>query len=194
MKKVVVRVTFDMVHDAEKHITEAKENWRHCKMTYKELQEKIARLETELTEVKEKIAALPKRADGVFKPQDGQKYWFISGAGGVYEGWWNDHQVDHNRYAIGNCFPNKQAAKDVVRALKLTQKARETQNGFVPDWENGEQNKYFLDFHMGGIRIMYHVSRNIAPIFGFWEGESACEQFIDENEKDLLWFFTEYRR
>ena len=161
----------------------------------KELREKIARLEIELARVKEVAEAMKKRVyGGVFKPEDEEKYWSIMSVGDVSEEWWNDNLFDHDHYTIGNCFPTEQSAEDTVRVLKLTQKARETQNGFVPDWENFEQNKYVLHFDMGDILIMYHVSRNIAPIFGYWEDESVCEQFIDENEKDLIWFFTEYRR
>ena len=64
----------------------------------------------------------------------------------------------------------------------------------MPDWEDDAQTKYFLNFHMGDIGIIDYYSVNIAPIFGFWEDESTCEQFIDENYEDLKWFFTEYRR
>ena len=164
-------------------------------MTYTELQKKITHLEIELTEVKEMAVAMKKRADGgVFKPDGGEKYWCISGAGGVYEGWWNNHQVDHNRYAIGNCFPTEQSAKDAVRVLKLTQKARESQGDFVPDWEDSTQNKYLLSFNSGDIYVTRNWTTNVASIFGYWEERSMCEQFIDENREDLLWFFTEYRR
>ena len=165
-------------------------------MTYKELKEKIARLETELAEVKEMAVAMKKRADGggAFKPENGQRYWSFTRVGGVSSDWWNNHKFDYERYAIGNCYPTKQSAEDTVRVLKLIQKARETQDGFVPDWEDPIQHKYFLDFHMGDIGVADHPSINVSPIFGFWEDKSACEKFIDENEKDLLRFFTEYRR
>ena len=164
-------------------------------MTYKELKEKIARLETELTEIKEMAVAMKKRVDGgVFKPKNGQKYWYITHSGILTNDQWDDHWADHGRYEIGNCFPTEQAAEDAMRALKLTQKARESQDGLVPDWEDLTQHKYFLDFHRGDIGISDFLSLNIAPVFGYWEDESACKKFIDENEKDLLWFFAEYRR
>ena len=81
-----------------------------------------------------------------------------------------------------------------ARTLKLIPKAKESQDGFVPDWENWEQNKYALYFEMGDIHIMQYTSRNIAPKFGFWEDKSVCEEFIDENHDELIWFFTEYKR
>lgn len=165
-------------------------------MTYKELKEKIARLETELAEVKEMAVAMKKRADGggAFKPENGQRYWSFTRVGGVSSDWWNNHKFDYERYAIGNCYPTKQSAEDAVRVLKLIQKARESQNGFVPDWENMEQTKRTLHFDGEGIRVRIYTLWNTASIFGYWEERSMCEQFVDENREELLWYFTEYRR
>lgn len=164
-------------------------------MTNKELREKIARLETELTEVKEMAEAMKKRTDGgVFKPEGGQKYWYISGSGEIYESWWENYPTDYNRYAIGNCFPTEQSAEDAVRVLKLIQKARESQDDFVPDWEDAVQYKYFLSFNSGDIYAAINWTTNVVSKFGYWENRSVCEQFIDENREELLWYFTEYRR
>lgn len=149
-----------------------------------------------LKELTEKVEELKSSIDdgGVSKPQDGQKYWFISASTGAYESQWENHPIDHDRYSIGNCHLTKQSAEDTVRALKLIQKARESQNGFVPDWEDDAQTKYFLNFHMGDIGITDYYSINLAPTFGFWEDELACEQFIEDNHNEFIWFFTEYRR
>ena len=164
-------------------------------MTYTELQKKITHLEIELTRVKEIAEAMKKRDDGgVFKPQDGPKYWYVSGSGEVYTDQWSNCPINHDHHSIGNCFPTEQSAEDAVRALKLTQKARESQDGFVPDWEKLTQNKFFVCLDKGLICVASHLSWNQAPIFGFWEDESECDRFIDENYEDLSWFFTEYRR
>lgn len=166
-------------------------------MTNKELLEKIARLEAELAEVKEKAEAMKKGADGgLFKPEDGEKYWFASGSRGVYESRWENHPIDHDRYAIGNCFPTKQATEDAIRVLKLIQKARESQNGFVPDWGNAVQDKYSLIFESvdNDVYVTSDQLITMAPIFGYWGVRLACGQFIDENHKELIWFFTEYQR
>ena len=164
-------------------------------MTNKELKEKIARLETELEEMKKMAMAMKKRVDGgVFEPQDGQKYWYVSGSGEVYTDQWSNCPINHDHHSIGNCYPTKQSAEDAIRVLKLTQKARETQNGFVPDWENGEQTKRTLHFDGEGIRVRIYTLWNTASIFGYWEERSMCEQLVDENREELLWYFTDYRR
>ena len=159
-----------------------------------ELKEKITHLETELAEVKEKVAALPKRVGGVFKPEDRERYWYISQAGEADTSWWDNYHVDHDRYAIGNCFPTKQSAEDTVRVLKLIQKARVSQDGFVPDWEDSTQDKYLMYSDGSRISTTGFSSTNTSPILGFWKNKSACDQFIKDNHDELLWFFTEYRR
>jgi len=166
-------------------------------MTNKELKEKIARLETELAEAKKMAVAMKKRADGcVFKPKFEQTYWFISGVREIDLEKWCNLPMQNIHYSIGNCFPSRQSAEDTVRVLKLIRKARESQDGFIVDWENWMQNKYVLYFNTEEkeLRITNHISINAAPIFGYWEDESACERFIDENSDELIWYFTEYRR
>lgn len=164
-------------------------------MKIKELQKKITCLEAKLAEVKEMAEAMKKRADGgVFKPEDGQEYWCLISTGEVTEEWWYDNPFDHDRYAIGNCFPTEQVGEDAVRVLKLIRRAREAQDGFVPDWKDFEQNKYQVYFDSGEIHVANLHTANMAPIFGYWEDESVCEQFIRDNHDELIWFFTEYRR
>lgn len=163
-------------------------------MTNKELQEKIARLETELAEVKKTAEAMKKKADGgLFKPEYGQVYSYIMHSGIVTNDQWNDHCFDRSRYEIGNCYPTKQAAEDTVRVLKLVQKAKESQGGFIPDWEDMLQNKYSVRFFTGDIEISVCQLHNEASMFGYWEYRYACEQFVKDNREELLWFFSEKR-
>lgn len=163
-------------------------------MTNKELQEKIAHLEAELAEVKEMAVAMKKKVDGVFKPEYGEDYWYISAEGTTFVDNWGGDSIECAQYAIGNCFPTEQAAEDAVRVLKLIQKARESQGEFVPDWEDTTQYKYRLYFDIGGIYVTRNCATNPASIFGYWENESVCDKFIIENRDELIWYFTEYHR
>ncbi len=153
-----------------------------------------------LKELTEKVEELKNSIDdgGVFKPEDGEEYWIISDTGGTFDSqWvdWVDTRTDEGRYAIGNCFSTRKSAEDAVRVLKLIQKARESQDGYVPDWKDKTQSKYHFYFESGEIHILtIHFTVDVAPIFGYWEDESVCEQFIRENSDELIWFFTEYKR
>lgn len=189
MNKKNVNFIVDAFHNLTEEMKELTEDsdraFRNLTEGMKELTEKVEELKNSID------------GGGVFKPEDGEEYWIISDTGGTFDSqWvdWVDTRTDEGRYAIGNCFSTRKSAEDAVRVLKLIQKARESQYGFVPDWEHSTQRKYSLYFDRVEIWVTSHISLNIAPIFGFWEDESECEQFIRENSDELIWFFTEYKR
>lgn len=165
-------------------------------MTNKEFREKIDRLEAELAEVKKMAEGMKKRADGggAFKPEYKEAYWHIDSDGGVYSDLWKNYNFDKNLYSMGNCFPTKQAAEDTVRVLKLIQKARESQSGFAPDWDDETQNKYSLKLKFGNISIENCPLINRASTLGYWRDKSECDKFAKDNHDELIWFFTEYKR
>ena len=164
-------------------------------MTNKEFREKIDRLKAELAELGEKVEAMNRvGSGGVFKPEYKQKYWLTSGAGEISEDEWDDAWLDERRYAMGNCYPTREAVEDTIRVLKLIQKARGSQGGFVPDWEDETQYKYSLIFKFGNIIIENCRLINTASIFGYWRDKSACGEFASDNYKELVWFFKEYQR
>lgn len=168
---------------------ELKEKIAHLEKLWSEVEERSHRLEVELKEVKKVIDG-----SGVFKPEYKEDYWYIDNDGGVYSDLWENYNFDKNIYSIGNCFPTEQLARDTVRALKLIQKARESQEGFVPDWGDATQDKYSLNFNGSWMDTAIYNLLNIAPIFGFWNDESVCKQFIQENHEELIWFFMEHKR
>ena len=138
----------------------------------------------------------PCNNEGVFKPEYEQTYWFISQSweGEVDIDQWSDHQFDENRYAVGNCFPSRESAEDTVRALKLIQKARESQDGFAPDWDDETQYKYSLRLKFGNIGIENYRLTNAASALGYWRDKSVCDKFVADNHHELTWFFKEYQR
>lgn len=164
-------------------------------MKLKELEEKIAQLETELAQVKKIAEGLKNKTDnkGVFKPKNKQVYWYILDGDTIRSEWWNNYPVDRDYYEIGNCFSSRESAEDAVRTLRLIQKARELQDGFIPDWEDMLQNKYSVRFFTGDIEISVCQLHNEASMFGYWEHRHACEQFVKDNYEELVWFFSEKR-
>lgn len=172
-------------------------------MTNKELHEEIICFGNELAELEEKrrrlevkLEELKKRVDGggVFKPKNKQEYWYIVDGNTVRSQWWNDLLVNYDYYEIGNCFPSRESAKDTVRALKLIQRARESQDGFAPDWEDETQYKYSLRLKFGNIGIENYRLTNASSALGYWSDKSVCDKFVTDNHHELTWFFKEYQR
>ena len=53
-----------------------------------------------------------------WKPEVDQTYYGIGIGGSVYSEYWNDLDVDHDRFNLGNCFQTKEEAEQVVEYLK----------------------------------------------------------------------------
>lgn len=163
-------------------------------MTNKELQEKIIQLESELAKMKKRAEVLSNNDNRAFKPKYAEIYWYITNTGTASKVWWDNNEIDNHRYSVGNCYPTRRLADDTVQMLKLIQKAKESQGEFMPDWEDEEQEKYYLYFENNQMRTGSNFSMNVAPIFGYWKEKEMCKKFIRENREELVWFFTEYKK
>lgn len=53
-----------------------------------------------------------------WKPELGQKYYFLDSDGRVYNNLWDDDPVDDGRFKIDNCFQTREEADRVVEYLK----------------------------------------------------------------------------
>ena len=52
--------------------------------------------------------------------------------------------VDYDRYAIGNYFQTKEEAQALADYLKALAVVRDDAKGFVPDWSNNKQSKFYV--------------------------------------------------
>ena len=53
-----------------------------------------------------------------WKPDTGQKYYFLDAKGFAFSSIWDDDFIDSSWFEIGNCFQTKEEAKRVVEYLK----------------------------------------------------------------------------
>lgn len=53
-----------------------------------------------------------------WKPELGQKYYFLDGGGFVYDNRWDDDSVDHGRSEIDNCFKIEEEVERAIEYLK----------------------------------------------------------------------------
>lgn len=72
-----------------------------------------------------------------WKPEADQTYYGIGIGGSVYSEYWNDLDVDHDRFNLGNCFQTKEEAERVVEYLKALAVVRgDATSKFVKDGNN----------------------------------------------------------
>lgn len=160
-------------------------------MTNEELEQKVKRLEEQLTEVR--IELLERKANKkpyeVEVPEDVDEYVYIVGSGNIYDA---DELVYDIKdiYKRGVIFKNEEEAvrydKERVLLFKLHQWAEEHNGSWKPKWE-GNGVKWY---------VMYETDRDILKTnwcvccrqftkLPYFKSEEIAKQFIKEFSKEI---------
>ncbi len=116
-------------------------------MTQKEKDEKLNELNVQLAEAEKRTQKIRDELDELSKvqieprprrwrPNWGQKYYFINATGSVTCDIWYNGMDDIHRFAIGNCFETEEEAKFVVERLKVIAKLSEFAEPDDRQWED----------------------------------------------------------
>ena len=110
---------------------------------------KLQELEQKYEELGKEIEKLKNEKKGKrWKPDCGEKYYYLGLFGHVGELKWENCFEDQYLYSQGNCFKTEQEAKEQSENLKtkaeLRALAEELNGDEVIDWENFTQSKYHL--------------------------------------------------
>lgn len=94
------------------------------------------------TEVGEEFAKqnpeLVEEVGGRWKPEYGQKYWFIGHRGSVVWETWDDDDFDNWHYIQGNCFATEEECTRYKQKLEAIAEMRELAEGY--EWRRGKAN------------------------------------------------------
>ena len=104
-------------------------------MNRKEYEERIAKLEKELKELKE-----AEIEDDEF-PRLGEQYCFVDTDGYVVYAHWGDNTIDNYRKDFLRIFKTK---KECERYLEIQKAFKDESKNFEPNWKDGNQTKYCL--------------------------------------------------
>ena len=82
-------------------------NYSHIVPDWQLVNTEVPNLENAVVEVKER-----------WKPEKGNRYWFISDKGFVIFSYWQDDEIDNVRYNFGNVFRTEIQAKQALEKVK----------------------------------------------------------------------------
>lgn len=102
-------------------------------------------------EERETLMKLIQKSNGskgkVWKPEDNEKYFYVSGRGVINICRWINDTTDNGCYEIGNCFKTKEEAEFALEKAKVEAELRrfaEENNEYEIDWEDDDQKKWFI--------------------------------------------------
>ena len=125
----------------------------------------------------------------VCKPEDNEKYFFISGCGVINSCRWINDSTDNGYYEIGNCFKTKEEAEFALEKVKVETELRrfaEENNEYEIDWKNRNQNKWFIYYNyvMKNIGVVYDTVLRTHCIY--FSSKEIAEQAIQVIGVDRL--------
>lgn len=164
-------------------------------MNKQEALKKLEIVEKEAKELKSYIENLDKKK-GYWKPENGERYWYIDSEEGLGTDTWTNDIIDVcRRLEMGNVFRTEEEALKQVELTKAIVRVRqyiaENCEEFEPDWSNCNQYKY--EIYYDGISekldinsVRDYKSVSLLPFLGTKED---AQKVLDNCEKDLNLIF-----
>lgn len=162
-------------------------------MTNEELEQKVKRLEEQLTEVR--IALLENKADKklyeVEVPEDLEEYYMLEEGGDVLKAHTYSEKWRKKTYIRGLAFKTEEQAgqydKERILLFKMHKWAEEHNGGWIPNWKDFNEIKYFIicnkekgEFDINRCRCFRQLTK--LPLF---KTEEIAEQFIKEFGEEI---------
>lgn len=159
-------------------------------MTNEELEQKVKRLEEQLTEVR--IALLESKADKkpyeVEVPTDIEDYYYVDELGRIYlvRGLldFDEHEYEL-LYKRGLAFKTKEEAEQYDRErillFKMHKWAEEYNEGWYPDWEDCD-DKFYIAYHhgLGWFKVCSDMRVNSFNKLPYFKSNELALEFIEE--------------
>ena len=157
-------------------------------MTNEELQEKVKRLEEQLTELR--IELLERKTDKkpyeVEVPEDLEEYYILEEGGDVLKAHTYSEKWRRKTFIRGLVFETREQAekydKERILLFKMHKWAEEHNGDWFPDWENFHEIKYFIICRKEQREFDINRCRRFRPLtkLPYFKTEEIAEQFIEE--------------
>jgi hypothetical protein len=124
-----------------------------------------------------------------WKPELGQKYYFLDSNGFVYNSIWSDDSIDSNRSGISNCFQTKEEAERAVEYLKALAVVRgDATSKFTRDRDNFYVYYDVISNHLA-VGVSFYDLEN--GIFGlpYFATKDDAKRSIERHKNEWLTIF-----
>lgn len=163
-------------------------------MTNEELEQEVKRLEEQITNLRIKIleSKADKKPYEVKVPDDIDDYYYTNEYGKVdyLEGY--NSSYEKNKYIRGLAFKTEEEAeqydKERILLFKLHKWAEEHNEGWTPNWKDGDEIKYFIIYDNRYEELRVDNYSTIKEFFKlpYFKSEEIAEQFIDEFGDEIV--------
>lgn len=123
-----------------------------------------------------------------WRAKKGKRYWWVQNDGWVADDCEIRADVDDGRYELGNYFKTEEEAEKATNWLKTFAILRDDTKGFKPDWEDSNQNKWYVLYDHAGKELDYNYARVFQTEFLYFATREDAEASIKNHKQEWLAF------
>lgn len=127
-------------------------------------------------------------------PKRNDRYWYIDAEGYIQSAVWGNIDIhltgaDEKRFECGSAFWTEEEAEKELARRKAYVILKEDTKGFVPDWNDNDERKYFVGYRWGKGLVVDHNLRHQwleGPYFATGEDARASIKVHEKEWKTWL--------
>lgn len=130
-----------------------------------------------------------KPVNKVWKPEDGEIYFYLYGTGSIHVDRWNNCDIDCSRYELGNCFKTREEAEFALEKLKVITELKRyalEHNEKEINWNDEDQDKFGLYFCHESKKILINTYNFSQHNFIYFTSKEIARAAIKEIGEDRL--------
>lgn len=123
-----------------------------------------------------------KPVNKVWKPEDGEIYFYLFGTGSIHVDRWNNCDTDCSKYEIGNCFKTEKEAEFALERQKVITELKRyalEHNEKEIDWNDEVQDKFGLYFYHQSKKILINTYNFDQTTFIYFTSKEIARAAIE---------------
>lgn len=124
-----------------------------------------------------------------WRAKEDERYWFVEEDGGVADNYEDKMGTDDRRYEFGNYFKTEEEAQKAADWLKAFTILRDDTKGFKPDWKDGSQLRWGVEYNYDTNRLSAYLNFGIQDGVIYFATQDDAEESIKAHERQWLTFF-----
>ena len=119
-------------------------------------------------------------------PQNGDDYYYITGAGNIFADYYDDHETDITKLDLGNCFKTLEEAEFKVEQLKVLHELEQLADDDQIDAYNDYHYMLIYDFDKSAVEINDIICAGFMYGTHYFKTKKSAQAAIDKIGTDRL--------
>lgn len=125
-----------------------------------------------------------------WRAKEGERYWFMEEDGRVADDHDDKVGTDDRRYRLGNYFKTEEEAQKAADWLKAFAVLRDDTKGFKPDWRDGSQLRWGVEYNYDTNRLSVYLTFGIQSGVIYFATQDDAEESIKAHERQWRTFLN----